>query len=120
MGRRLPWLGKRLGPSLGGAQGRTSAPSNGGAGGGRGTGDGASATVCAETRAPHGNACKFIRETTAQSTLEYAITTFAVLALIVGIAALWRAGEDGVFVGLVEDAASHAFTDLGALDISLY
>lgn len=60
------------------------------------------------------------RETAAQSTLEYAIVLFAFLAVITGIAALWRAGEDGVFVGLVEDAASHAFDGTGALDISLY
>lgn len=59
-------------------------------------------------------------ETSAQSTLEYAVVTFAVLSIILGIAALWRAGEEGVFVGLVEEAASHTLDGTGALDISLY
>ena len=83
-------------------------------------GDGCSARKGAGVRKLCGELRPLACETSAQSTLEYAITTFAVLALIAGIAALWRAGEEGVFVELVEDAASHAFTDLGVLDISLY
>ena len=59
-------------------------------------------------------------ELAAQATLEYALTVFALLAVVMGIAALWRAGEEGALVELVEDAASHALSGLGALDIALY
>lgn len=60
------------------------------------------------------------RETRAQSTVEYAIVTAALLAVITGIAVIWRGGEDGVFARLVEDAASHLFSGTGGLDIALY
>ena len=63
---------------------------------------------------------EFATEPAAQATLEYALTVFALLAVVVGIAALWRAGEEGALVELVEDAVSHALSGLGALDIALY
>ena len=62
----------------------------------------------------------FWREGRAQGTLEYAITFSALLAVIVGLGALWHAGERGVFARLVEQAASHVLGALGALDIALY
>ncbi len=60
------------------------------------------------------------REERAQSTLEYALTLFALMALISGIALLWRAGEQGVLARLVEDACSHGLDGLGVLDIALF
>ena len=63
---------------------------------------------------------EFWRECRAQGTLEYAITFSALLAIIVGLGALWQAGERGVFARLVEQAASHVLGALGALDIALY
>ena len=36
------------------------------------------------------------------------------------VALLFRAGEEGVFAGLVEQASSHGFEGLGILDISLF
>lgn len=63
---------------------------------------------------------KLWREGCAQGTLEYAITFSALLAVIVGLGALWQAGERGVFARLVEQAASHVLGALGALDIALY
>ena len=60
------------------------------------------------------------REERAQATLEYALTLFALMALISGVALLWRAGEQGVLARLVEDACSHALDGLGALDIALF
>ncbi len=60
------------------------------------------------------------REERAQATLEYALTLFALMALISGVALLWRAGEQGVLARLVEDACSHALDGLGVLDIALF
>ena len=68
----------------------------------------------------HGGLRELAAEPAAQATLEYALTIFALLAVVVGIAALWRAGEEGALVELVEEAASHALSGLGALDIALY
>ncbi len=59
-------------------------------------------------------------EERAQATLEYALTIVALLALVVGLACLWRAGERGVFVEAAERAASHQMDGLGALDIALF
>lgn len=67
-----------------------------------------------------GNGRKLWREYHAQGTLEYAITFSALLAVIVGLGALWLAGERGVFARLVEQAASHVLGALGSLDIALY
>lgn len=61
-----------------------------------------------------------VGETRAQSTVEYAIVLVAMLAIIVGCAAVWRAGADGVFTKEAQEAASHTFTADGAVDISLY
>ncbi len=56
----------------------------------------------------------------AQATVEYALVTSAVVAIVVGLAAIWRAGERGVFQDLVSQAASHALDALGTLDIALF
>lgn len=42
------------------------------------------------------------------------------LAIVLGLAAIWKAGEQGLFARLVEDAASHGLDPLGVLDILLY
>ena len=60
------------------------------------------------------------REERAQATLEYALTLFALMALISGIALLWRAGEQGALARLVEEACSHGLDGLGVLDIALF
>ena len=60
---------------------------------------------------------KVLCETLAQAALEYALTVFALLAIVL---ALWRAGQDGTLAALVEAAASHGFDAGGLIDISLY
>lgn len=60
------------------------------------------------------------REDAAQATLEYALTVFALLAVVTGLALIWRAAEAGVLTALIEDAASHALDGTGVVDISLY
>lgn len=60
------------------------------------------------------------REVHAQATLEYALTVLALLAMVVVLALIWRAGEEDIFVHLVEEAASHALSAWGAFDIALY
>ena len=64
--------------------------------------------------------CPFLEETVAQGTVEYALTVFALLAVVVTIGALWRAGERGAFTDLVAKAASHGLAGLGPLDIALF
>lgn len=66
-------------------------------------------------------------EDLAQSTVEYAIVTVALLAIAVALAGVWRAGTDGKFADLAEQSSSHVVTGGGALDaaagakdISLY
>lgn len=68
-----------------------------------------------------------LREESAQSTVEYAIVTLALLSIVLAIAGLWRAGTDGRLAALVERAASHGITPMsiidaatGAKDIALY
>ena len=61
-----------------------------------------------------------VREERAQGTLEYALTVLALMAVVAGLALLWRAGERSGFVQLVENAASHALDAGGALDIALF
>lgn len=68
-----------------------------------------------------------LREESAQSTVEYAIVTVALLSIVLAIAGLWRAGADGRLAALVERAASHGVAPLsvidaatGAKDIALY
>lgn len=59
-------------------------------------------------------------EELAQATLEYALTIFALLALVAGLAVVWRAAEAGLFTALIEDSASHAIDGTGVVDIALY
>lgn len=66
-------------------------------------------------------------EELAQSTVEYAIVTVALLAMAVALAGIWRAGTEGRFAELAEASSSHVVTGGGALDaaagaqdISLY
>ncbi|MBE6468669.1 MAG: hypothetical protein E7001_01570 [Coriobacteriaceae bacterium] len=61
-----------------------------------------------------------LRESIAQGTLEYALTVLAFLAVVLALAALWRAGANGVLASAAERAASHALGGLGALDIALF
>lgn len=61
-----------------------------------------------------------VRESSAQSTLEYAITLVAFLAMIAGLGALVGAASDGTLARLVEAALSHGFTPEGLLDVALY
>lgn len=68
-----------------------------------------------------------LREESAQSTVEYAIVTVALLSIVLAIAGLWRAGADGRLAALVERAASHGVAlssvidaATGAKDIALY
>lgn len=63
---------------------------------------------------------KVLCETSAQATLEYALTVFALLAIVLALGLLWRAGQDGTLATLVEAAASHGFDAGGLIDISLY
>ncbi len=59
-------------------------------------------------------------EADGQVSVEYALIVFALLAVLVGIAALWRAGEAGLFVEQATDAASHQLTAEGLQDVTLY
>ncbi len=52
--------------------------------------------------------------------MEYALTVFAVLAVIVGMAALWRVAERGLFADAAVEAASHGLEGDGYVDIALY
>lgn len=68
-----------------------------------------------------------LHEESAQSTVEYAIVTLALLSIVLAIAGLWRAGTDGRLAELVERAASHGIVPMsiidaatGAKDIALY
>lgn len=67
-----------------------------------------------------GHVGEMCRETRAQATVEYAIVTVAVLSIVLGLGALWRAGERGVFSGAAEQSASHALNAYGALDIGIF
>lgn len=68
-----------------------------------------------------------LREESAQSTVEYAIVTMALLSIVLAIAGLWRAGADGRLAALAARAASHGVASTsvidaaaGAKDIALY
>ncbi|AEB06463.1 hypothetical protein Corgl_0344 [Coriobacterium glomerans PW2] len=61
-----------------------------------------------------------IGEQLAQGTVEYALTTVALIAIIVALALLWRSGQDGALAKLAEKAASHALSGTGPLDIALF
>ncbi|MDY2777443.1 MAG: hypothetical protein SOU51_03610 [Collinsella sp.] len=56
----------------------------------------------------------------AQSTVEYAAVLVGLLSFILVVGALWRKGEDGGFLRLATEAASHALDGAGAIDIALY
>ena len=57
-----------------------------------------------------------VRERAAQGTVEYALTVFALLSLILGMAALWRGWRAAAAV----KAASHGLEGDGYVDIALY
>ena len=68
-----------------------------------------------------------LREESAQTTVEYAIVTVALLSIVLAIVGLWRASTDGRLAALVERAASHGVASTsvidaatGAKDIALY
>ena len=63
---------------------------------------------------------RLLGERDAQGTLEYALVVCALLALVTGLAAIWKAGDEGLFARLVEDAASHGLDPQGLVDIILY
>lgn len=67
-----------------------------------------------------GVGCEVLAVEDAQGTVEYALTTVALLAFVIACAALWRAGQDGALARLVEKAASHVLSGTGALDIALF
>ena len=59
-----------------------------------------------------------------QSTVEFALVTFAFLAMVVALGLMWRAAHEGAFVRRGLDAASHVLSGgvgVGALqDIALF
>ena len=73
---------------------------------------------CVWSRLRRRAAC--VCEERAQTTLEYALTIVALLAIVVTLGLLWRAGEEGALVRFAEEAASHAVSAGGAVDIALY
>lgn len=59
-------------------------------------------------------------EERAQGTVEYAVVTSVFVVIVTALALLVRAGQEGVLLSLVEEAASHVFSAAGAVDIALY
>lgn len=59
-------------------------------------------------------------EELAQGTFEYALTVAAILAMLLALGALWRAGAEGKLALLAERAASHVLMGTGLLDIPLF
>lgn len=57
-----------------------------------------------------------LEDRTGQATLEYALVSVGFLALLAGIAALWRFAGAGGFSGLAVGAASHGMAQ-GALGL---
>lgn len=57
-----------------------------------------------------------LREESAQTTVEYAIVTVALLSIVLAIVGLWRAGTDGRLAALVERAASHSVASTSVID----
>lgn len=51
-----------------------------------------------------------------QSTVEFAIVTASLLAILIGLAALWRAGQDGSLVELMRSNSSHSLAIGSALE----
>lgn len=63
------------------------------------------------------------RDERGQSSVEYALVFFALLAIVVALAALWRAGSRGALVQRAAESASHALGQdgIGGMqDILLY
>lgn len=75
---------------------------------------------CAERGGAYGSCRAAACEERAQATLEYALAMAAFMAIVTGLALLWRVGADGTLARLVEEAASHALEGTGLLDIALY
>ena len=55
-----------------------------------------------------------------QATVEYAIVLAALLAVVLGVAALWRFAESGGFVEAAAESASYATSVGGMQDALLY
>ena len=64
--------------------------------------------------------CPLRSEERAQGTVEYAVVTSVFVVIVTALALLARAGQEGVLLSLVEEAASHVFSAAGAVDIALY
>ena len=64
--------------------------------------------------------CQLHREDRAQGTVEYAVVTSVFIVIVTALALLVRAGQEGVLLSLVEEAASHIFSAAGTVDIALY
>ena len=56
----------------------------------------------------------------AQGTVEYAIVTSVLLVMVLACAAIWRAGENGIWANAAQEGASHGGDTRGALDVALY
>ncbi|MDJ1121797.1 hypothetical protein QJ043_06915 [Olsenella sp. YH-ols2217] len=71
----------------------------------------------------HGRRGRGAAEDRGQATVEQAVVLFALLALVVALGAVWRAGTSGTFARLAEAAASHgagATTLAQVQDVLLY
>ena len=56
-----------------------------------------------------------------QASVEYALVTVALMVSIAALAAIWHYAADGSMGHLVEQAASHAVTQIGGMaDVLLY
>ena len=55
-----------------------------------------------------------------QATVEYALVLAVLLAVILGVAALWRFAESGGFVEAAAESSSHATSVGGMQDALLY
>ena len=68
------------------------------------------------------NNCQVVVNEIGQGTVEFALVTVALLAVIVGLAAMWRLTSDGVLMQHVVAAASHHVEgSIGAVaDIFVY
>lgn len=52
-------------------------------------------------------ACRRLRETRGQSTVEFAVVMAALLCIAIGLGALWHVMRDGLFVSHAITCASH-------------
>lgn len=61
------------------------------------------------------------KESSGQSTVEYALLVFAFLAMVLAVGALWKLGAQGKLAELSASAASHIFgTAEGLRDMLLF